>query len=283
VGYFTDTAGVVGQVRFDQVTHLNYAFALPKPDGTVSDISNGWKLRDLVAKAHENNVQVLISVGGWGTDREFEALAADPVSRSTFVNQMVEFVERYQLDGVDIDWEYPDPNPTDNNSAQNYLDLMRELHEVLHPPGKLLTTAVPGLHGDGFLPESFAYLDFVNVMVYDGSGDHHSPYSYAVEAISYWQGRGLPVAKTMLGVPFYGRPNDITYRELVEYSADTPYADEIDYYGNPINYNGIETMRKKTELALERASGIMIWTLAGDTSDDETSLLNVIHQTAYGP
>jgi hypothetical protein len=37
-------------------------------------------------------------------------------------------------------------------------------------------------------------------------------------------------------------------------------------------------MRRKTALALERASGVMIWALDQDSFDD-TSLLNVIHET----
>ena len=46
-------------------------------------------------------------------------------------------------------------------------------------------------------------------------------------------------------------------------------------------YNGIPTIRRKTALALERASGIMIWQILGDTPDDR-SLLAAINEVAFG-
>jgi hypothetical protein len=43
-----------------------------------------------------------------------------------------------------------------------------------------------------------------------------------------------------------------------------------------VNCNGPETMRRKTALAMAQASGIMIWTVVDDTTDDN-SLLRAIH------
>ena len=54
--------------------------------------------------------------------------------------------------------------------------------------------------------------------------------------------------------------------------------DHTDYAGATVSYNGQATMRLKTKLALERASGLMIWTLEDDTADD-TSLLKAIYDT----
>ena len=80
VGYAT-AAVIVDTVQFDQLTHINYAFLIPNEDGTFASLPNAWKLEQLVARAHENGVQVLISVGGWGWDDQFEALAASPERR----------------------------------------------------------------------------------------------------------------------------------------------------------------------------------------------------------
>src|SRR6185503_5306684 len=109
VGYVTDSETAVGQIQFDKLTHINYAFLIPKKDGTFFDVANPWKLKEVVAKAHKNGVKVLISVGGWGWDTEFEALTAGPETRATFVGDLSDFMGSYDLDGVDIDWEYPDP------------------------------------------------------------------------------------------------------------------------------------------------------------------------------
>ena len=60
--------------------------------------------------------------------------------------------------------------------------------------------------------------------------------------------------------------------------ATAPAVDEVEWPGTPQNYNAIATTRAKTDLALRRAGGIMIWTVADDTTDD-TSLLRAISET----
>jgi GH18 family chitinase len=272
VGYVTE-ATVLATVRYDQLTHINYAFLIPNADGTLAHMANLWKLDELAATAHTHGVRVLISVGGWGWDAQFESLAADPAARERFVAGLVEFVAAHNLDGADIDWEYPDPG----ESSQNFLALMDALRAAL-PKDKLLTAAVVALgeHGAGVPAESFALMDFVNLMAYDGGDANHSSYEYAQASIAYWQERGLPVEKTVLGVPFYARPNGVPYRRLIEADPAAAEADEIEYFGATVNYNGLATMRRKTELALERAAGVMIWTLDQDTQD-ATSLLSAIN------
>jgi hypothetical protein len=54
--------------------------------------------------------------------------------------------------------------------------------------------------------------------------------------------------------------------------------DETTYDGAEISYNGIPTIQLKTEIALHRASGIMIWNLEYDSMDQNTSLLNAIYK-----
>jgi chitinase len=44
---------------------------------------NAWKLKDLVAQAHAKDVKVLISVGGWGWNAQFEQVAASEEARAT--------------------------------------------------------------------------------------------------------------------------------------------------------------------------------------------------------
>jgi GH18 family chitinase len=275
VGYLGDLDAAVGQVRFDKLTHINYAFLVPNADGTIADLTNPWKLDELATHAHAAGVKVLISVGGWGWDAQFEAFTADPAARGAFVGLVRQFVADHAIDGVDIDWEYPDRGA----SATNYLALMRELRAAL-PSGALLTAAVvaEGATGEGILPEVFQLVDFISVMAYDAPGPSHSPYGYAESSLAYWTGRGLPRDKTVLGVPFYSRPVEVPYRKLVATSPDAPNADQMDYFGTTVNYNGIGTVKAKTELAMRRASGIMAWALAHDTTD-ATSLLAAIDAT----
>jgi chitinase len=277
IGYVPDWNA--NPVQYDKLTHINYAFLLPNFDGTINEVANPWKLDMVVANAHAANVKVLISVGGWGLDPQFEALANDPTTRLTFVRAMVSYVALHQLDGVDIDWEYPDPEPP---SQENFVILMRELRQAL-PADKLLTAAVValGAHGEGVASEVFDIVDFLNLMAYDGSSTDHSPYSYAEAAIDYWSGRGLPAEKMVLGVPFYSRPGEIPYRKLIAQDPAAAYSDTLEANGSLQYYNGIPTIQRKTELAMQRASGIMFWEISQDTND-ETSLLNAIFQAAHG-
>ncbi len=279
VGYVTE-ASVPAAIPYDKLTHINYAFLLPNPDGTFEPLANGERLKEIVERAHQPGVKVLISIGGWGWDEQFEAMAASPEARATFVRGAIAFANEYQLDGVDVDWEYPDAG----ESARNFSALMHALYDELHPQGKLLTSAVVALgdNAEGIPSEVFEIVDFLNLMVYDGGpGPEHSPYSYAVDSIRYWQGRGLPQTKTVLGVPFYSRPNAITYTELVQAEPGAAQTDSIEYNGTIQYYNGIPTMKQKTTLALESASGIMIWVVTDD-APGEASLLAAIDRTVNG-
>lgn len=273
IAYVTD-AVVPSLIPYDKLTHINYAFLIPNEDGTFRDLANTWKIAEIISLAHQRDVKVLISVGGWGWDEQFEKLAASSASRTAFVQNLAEIVEQHQLDGVDMDWEYPDPGP----SSQNFLALMQELRIALLED-KLLTAAVVALgnSGPGIPTESFALMDFVNIMAYDNAGAEHSSLEYARSALGYWLDRGLPPEKATLGLPFYARPTEVPYWRIVKADPAAAQMDSYNYDGILINYNGIPTIQAKTRLAMQRASGIMFWTLENDASGD-LSLLNAIHQ-----
>ncbi len=273
IAYVTD-AIVPSVIQYDKLTHINYAFLIPNEDGTFRALLNTWMLGNLVSQAHQHNVKVLVSVGGWGWDAQFETLAAGPATRTAFIQNLMKVVNQYQFDGVDIDWEYPDPG----QSAQKFLALIQELRAAL-PEDKLLTAAVVALgeHGPGIPAESFALMDFVNIMAYDNSGSQHSSLDYARSALDYWLDRGLPPEKATLGVPFYARPSEISYRKIVQADPAAAQVDSFDYNGTLINYNGIPTIQTKTRMAMQRASRIMFWTLEND-ADGDLSLLTAIHQ-----
>lgn len=242
IGYVADTGGRASDEQLRRLTHLNYAFALPNADGTLIDVANESTLADYVETAHEHGIKVLIAVGGWGWDEQFEQLATTDATRATFVDEVVALVERHGLDGVDIDWEYPDPGA----SSESFTALMTELRAAL-PDGALLTAAVAALgpNADGVAAEVFPMVDFLNVMAYDGSdAGGHASMAYAEDALAYWDERGLRPEQRVLGVPFYSRPVEAPYRDLVKANPSAPDHDEIDYYTSVVNYNGLDTMRR---------------------------------------
>jgi GH18 family chitinase len=273
LAYATD--GIIAEIiPYDKLTHINYAFLTPKADGTFNPINNSWKLKQIVRTAQAHNVQVCISVGGWGWDAQFEELAASPETRSAFIQNLKAFVEEYQLDGADIDWEYPDPG----QSSQNFMALIHELRTAM--PDKLLTTAVVSYgdsNGLGVPAESFALFDFVNIMTYDGP-DHGTMEQFE-RGLAYWSERGLPKEKIIMGLPFYGDP-DMPYFKIVQDDPKAAQSDTFDFYGQIYHYNGIPTVQAKTGIAMQRAGGVMFWALDHD-AQGELSLVNAIYQTVY--
>jgi GH18 family chitinase len=278
VGYMPSWAGSATAIQYSKLTHINYSFVLPNANGTLQGLPNPSKLQSIVTLGHANGVKVLIAVGGWngGNDSAFESLAANASTRTAFVNNLMNLVEQYNLDGVDMDWEYPDPGA----SADNYALLMGQLSNALRARGKLLTAAVvaSGFYGGGLKAEVFNYVDFLNLMAYDGGdGADHSPYSYAVSSLNYWLGRGLPKEKAVLGVPYYARPSWAAYNTLVGSNSANICRDTngSDYW------NGIPTIRQKAQLARSQAGGIMTWELSQDTNT-ASSLLTAMYEAVNG-
>lgn len=276
VGYFPTWQGNVSSIQFDKLSHINYSFIWPTATGEFNSLGSTAinKMNQLVTAAHAANVKVCIAIGGWndGDDSNFEVFAASQAYRTAFTVNVLEFIKTYNLDGVDIDWEYPNPG----TSANNFAALMKELHDTLSPKGYLLTAAVvgEGLTGGGVKEEVFEYVDWLNIMAYDNSAElNHSTYSFALKCMTYWETRGLPKEKRVLGVPFYARsPSYRSYSAIVAANLDeAPY---VDFFNN-FHYNGIFTIEDKTYLSVDEGGGIMIWELSQDRNDNY-SLLSAI-------
>jgi GH18 family chitinase len=278
VGYVTPAANI-DAIDFSLLTHINYSFLIPRANGTTRPFGALNHLRRVVAEAKKHDVKVLIAVGGWGWDKEFETLAADPAIRKKLANRVAAFCATYKLDGIDIDWEYPNAGA----SAERFAALAIDFRSAL-PPGSLVTAAVLADATDaaGISNEAVRNLDFINLMAYDGPRTNHSSYAMAERSIATWLARGIHPDKLVLGVPFYARPGGASYRTLLTNDPATASGDRILFKGVEQNYNGPATIRRKTELALQLAGGIMIWELSKDARGSD-SLLRVIGETVAAP
>ena len=183
---------------------------------------------------------------------------------------------------VDLEWSHVD---------ENYSPFVLELRDSVDAYGLAMTAAWPATtrYAD-ITDEALAAMDYINMMVYDLTGSWapnnpgpHSPYSFAISAINYWTGQGVPKEKLTLGVPFYGYDftggsvSSFTFRAMVE---ENPTYAQLDQVGLAY-YNGIPTIQAKAELALEELSGIMIWEL-GQDAFNEYSLLGTIDGVING-
>lgn len=307
VGYipsYRNITAVADTTDFSKLTHVNIAFLNPNSSGVLtaggnpvcmldaSGINNttGAQLTYVVNKAHSAGTKVLVSFAGGGIPNcsgNWRTLL-QPTNRATLVSNIIQFVNNFNLDGVDIDIE--GQLLTNIDTDGNYTPFIQSLRNNL-PAGKLLTAATASYVGGMIPTSSLSYFDFVNIMSYDlvgpnwgPSGAEHSSYSMAVSDINTWIARGLPKSKLVLGVPFYGygfngMPSSITFRDIVgQYGVAAAQSDVI---GTRcvgcayITYNGIPTIRSKTQLAKQQGSGVMIWELSQDATGTN-NLLNII-------
>lgn len=290
VGYYVPNIPAE-QIPMDVLTHINFSFAIPAKTGdTLEPLKKPETLHNLVKYVHQHKKQVFISIGGWGIgdgggdDTRFHKMAERAEGRHTFVQNVMKFVQTYQVDGVDLDWEYPDE---DSPSADHYVALVNELGDALHAQSKKLTAAVIsyGKKGYGMKKEALDKMDWINLMAYDDDyGPNyikaHSPYSLAIKSLDYWiKERGVPAHKAILGLPFYSKKGmgnyGPDYKSLLKDGA-SPYDD----YWKGAFYNGMINIELKTKLAKERGcGGMMIWEISHDTND-EFSLLKAIQRGA---
>lgn len=289
IAYCTPSAKI-DSIPFQYLTHINYAFAIPAKSGdSLEPMTNVLYIEDLITKAHKHNVKVFLSIGGWGIgdgggdDGRFHRMAESDNGQNQFIVASMRMVEKFGFDGIDLDWEYPDP---DNRSAKDFTALCAKFSEALHKRKKQLTAAVvsEGKQAYGIEQEVFQYFDWFNIMSYDGDYGpkelrHHAPYSMAISNVNFWiKERNLPMDKCVLGLPFYAKKGfgnyGYSYKRLLSEGA-SPYDD----YWNGHFYNGLLTIENKTKFAIQSGlAGVMVWELSEDTNN-ENSLFKKIFFT----
>ncbi len=270
----------VDMSKYKMITHLFYAFLEldAVADGTLKPLSQPTRFETVMQRARANNVKVGISVSG--SSANFATMASTSVARTKFVTNVVNFAKNNNLNGVDIDWEYPSTSGT-APSADNFVLLMKELSAELHKLNKFLSAAVtPAVYSggirDGIKPEVFQYVDFLNIMQYDGIGyDTSDPYQHASYKMSvasldqYLNVKGLDRLKAVVGIPTYGKNAQNAakgYRDIeatgADVNANMGTGAGVDYY-----FNGINLVKQKAQLAKDRANGIMFWEFSFDTNN----------------
>ena len=298
------------EIDYKNLTHVIFSFAHPDSDGTL--LMNGdhavKNLRAIVANAQKHDTKVMLAIGGWyhingGESYDyFKAAISNTNSRKKLVHELVGFIEKEKLDGVDIDFEHPR-----STEDARYLALFaKELSEQLKPNGKELSIAVNAkvhsvtgteIHSVVFEPSMFKYFDHVNLMAYDGQWDGEynaanlSPYSYSANIVAYWTAlfdqQGLSREKLVLGVPLYAQPEDpsikqISYEALINNHPANAAKDQVDMNGTTYHYNGHSTLKKKTDLALsQQLGGMMLWEAGLDAKGNQSATSLIAGELTY--
>ena len=133
-----------GEIAARKLTRINYAFANIQNglmvNGFPTDAANFTALNAL--KQQNPSLKILVSVGGWLWSGNFSDAVLTPQSRKAFIDSAVAFIERYNLDGLDIDWEYPGLAGATNHfrpeDKQNYTAVLKELRARFNQEQKKL-------------------------------------------------------------------------------------------------------------------------------------------------
>ncbi|MFI7421169.1 glycosyl hydrolase family 18 protein [Nonomuraea sp. NPDC049684] len=295
-------------------------------DGVADTWDNGAlrgnfnQLRKL--KKKYPNLKVLFSFGGWTWSGGFGQAAQNPTAFADSCYKLVEDPRWADVfDGIDIDWEYPNACglTCDTSGAAAFKNVMSALRSRFGA-NNLVTAAITadGNNGGKIDAADYGgaaqYVDWYNVMTYDffggwdaqGPTAPHSPLTtwdkipvpgfYTDNAIQKLKSKGVPAAKLLLGIGFYGRgwtgvtqaapggtatgPAPGTYEQGIEdYKviktrcpstgtvAGTAYA----YCGNQWwSYDTPSTIGGKMSYSKNQGlGGAFFWELSGDTTNAE--------------
>lgn len=298
-------------------THLNYAFAEPYMRNGVyekfaiqGNMSRFQQIVDLKKKHPDLKICISFTntIENWDNPKGggFSLLAKSDAYRKAFAEDCKEFLEKWDLDGVDMNWEFPglswssDPNAFDVAvDVDNHIKLMKQLRETLGEE-YILTyagycrnkTAVAGGYRYIDIAAVAPYVDFVSIMAYDlDEAPRHqsalsdlSAYSDCTRAVQTYINAGMPASKLVLGIPFYGRrsfstaPTAINYKKIIELdpvsykidnwdsAASVPY---VTYNGTYYcGYDNARSIAAKADwLKKKGMKGIMYWDYDGDDSN----------------
>ncbi|XP_050434673.1 chitinase-3-like protein 2 [Adelges cooleyi] len=175
-------------------------------------------------------LKIMLSLLGFSngthSDEGFSGVVTNTENLEKFVHNVVTVVQNYDLDGIDIDWEFPSWPLLNLEEKYGFAKLLELLRYQL--PDSLLSAAVAAplsiIDNSYEIYALVSFLDFINVMAYDYhfyqwyfpiTGPNSPLFSSAKEtgyfknlnvntSIQYWISKGMPKEKILLGMPTYG-------------------------------------------------------------------------------
>ncbi|KAK4233494.1 killer toxin subunits alpha/beta-like protein [Achaetomium macrosporum] len=227
-------------VNHSGYTHIHFAFATVTAD--KYEVNMGPTINQFYYFKDLTGVKKILSFGGWtfSTDPATYGIFRTGVrseNRNTMAKNIADFIISNNLDGVDIDWEYPaapdipDVPSGDPAEGSDYLKFLVVLKNLL-PRSKTVSFAAPAGYWylKGFPMDSIAkVVDYVIYMTYDlhGQWDYdnkwadpgcpagnclrsHVNMTETLNSLSMITKAGVPANKVVVGVSSYGRSFQMT-------------------------------------------------------------------------
>lgn len=205
------------------LTHINLAFGLVK--GRELDMSQLTNI-GLTGRFREWNpqIKIVLSVGGWGAGG-FSEMAMTKAGRDSFALSCQEAVERFGLDGIDIDWEYPCSSQagiaSDPRDRENFTLLLQALRDRLGSRSLSIAAGAGEYFIQGTeMDKAAGILDYVQLMTYDlrngftRQAGHHAALTASAgdgsdlntqAMVKLFHEAGVPLEKLVIGAAFYSR------------------------------------------------------------------------------
>ncbi|MFM9027686.1 MAG: glycoside hydrolase family 18 protein, partial [Bacteroidota bacterium] len=191
IGYYAGNTVPFDSLELSRLTHIIYCFGkLCDNEFCLRNAADTVAIRELVSlKEKYPELKVMLSLGGWGGCATCSDVFSEEKGRSDFAMSVRTIADYFQVDGLDLDWEYPvvsgfpghNRSPEDKN---NFTALIAELRNSCRNDF-LLSFAAGGY--SGYIDSAIDWMsvmpmvDFVNVMSYDlvhgysKVSGHHTP------------------------------------------------------------------------------------------------------------
>ncbi len=276
------------QIDFNKLTHISVAFSL------IREINGKWlpyitdKTRSGIdkikaeIKAQKADTKIILSVGGAGADGFCQATGTEE-GRKCFTDAIIELVDEFSLDGVDIDWEFPGEPVFGiaccKHCKTDFILLLEELRRRLG--SRLLTVAVGSNRYFGIdIKRLGRIVDYVLVMTYD-LGVMHSNIYLSKAFVTMWNLLGIPKNKVCIGVPLYGRnvkklKEDISYCEACKGKISCFLGQSFsNYNGSKWCFDTEKDVEMKASWAEKNGfGGVFCWEITGDDSNRIINAMN---------
>ena len=179
-------------------------FSIKDSDGEITSFAS----ESYVSKLHNIDIDVWPLISDFNKDVDFKQLFTSTASRTKLIDNIIYFVEKYNLDGINIDFE-----KIKSSYAKGYIQFLRELSIEMRIRKKVLSI-------DNYIPLEFnafynigeqgVVADYLCVMAYD---EHYSGSEEAGSVSSLnWVKTSIEntakyasMKKIIVALPFYTR------------------------------------------------------------------------------